>query len=118
MTLNTALQTCLYQTMRRDSFTSFDARGNATYSTASRLAYQALQEEEQHIVVNREGREQLAKGLIYVGLSSSGATPSVDVRDRIFTPNSTASTPPILAVETNRDLDGVHHVVIHYGESR
>lgn len=87
--------------------------GDPSVSTSA-STYAARVEGKQHLVKGPDGRDVLARTVVYVGTTSTGGTPSgIGVNDLITLPDG--STPPILAVDTMRDGNSVHHAVVHCG---
>jgi len=112
MTLTRALRARLDQTITVNAFASRNIVGDPTYSTAA-TTYTAREEKRQHLTVGTDGRDVMARGLVFVGLSSTGGAPSIKVNDKVTLPDGTA--PPLVNVETLRDRTSVNHVVLHYG---
>lgn len=112
MSLESSLRSLMDQTVTRNAAATLGFRGQETFSTTTQT-YAARVEGHQHVVVNPEGKEVLAKTVIYVGTTSTGGVPAFTVNDKITLPD--ASTPPILSVDTVRDASGVHHQAVHCG---
>ena len=112
MSLPTALRALLTRTVTIASASSRDAGGAATYGTA--VTYPARVEHRQRQVKDGNGRDVLATTVVYVGTNTTGAgLPSATPQSRITLPDGT--TPPILTVERQDDLDGAHHEVVFCG---
>jgi hypothetical protein len=112
MTLNRVLRARLNQTITVNAFASRNLVGDPTYSTSA-TTYTAREEQRHHQTVGPDGRDVLSRGLIYVGLSSTGGTPSIKVNDKVTAPDNTIR--PLVNVETLRDRTGIHHQILHYG---
>jgi len=112
MTLHRVLRGRLNQTVTVAAYAGNNAYGDASYASSA-TTYVARVEGKQHEVVDTRGQDVLARGMVFIGPTSTGGLPAVKVQDKVTLPDGT--TPPLLAVDTVRDRDGVNHQVLHYG---
>jgi len=75
---------------------------NSPVSYAARVSYKPT------LVKNKEGEEVVARGVAWVGSAIV-----VNTEDQIELPDGT--TPPVLAVDSLADEDGLHHSKVYFG---
>jgi hypothetical protein len=94
-----------------NAWLSQDRTGKPTYDELNTTVVRCRISMENHLIVNAEGREVLARGTITLG-----TTVAPNVKDRITLPAGNVPTsPPMLAVNLSSDENGPHHVVIKIG---
>lgn len=97
-------------TVTLNAFVSRDGQSKPTYSPTA-VEYDARIELKNHLIVDKHGREVLAKGRVFLAMTT---VPSVD--DKLTLPAGYVPlTPPILAVNSVSDDVGSHHVVLEIG---
>lgn len=97
-------------TVTINAFVSRDVAGKPTFSSTTK-SYPAYIEMKNHLIVDRQGRETLAKGKVFMGTTDA---PSVE--DQLTLPAEfVPRTPPILAVNIVNDDTGGHHVTLEIG---
>lgn len=111
MSLDDVFQEVLTQSCTITTFSSKDKWGADTQSTG--VSYPCREEAKQHLVVNAEGREVVARHIAYVGESSTGGLPTNLTPDGEYTSND-GTTYPIISVDSHPDSDA-QHVVVHLG---
>lgn len=88
--------------------------GVRTYGTA--VTYQARIRHKLQRVINLEGHITWAKHKVWIApLVSDGSLPDLDERSRVTFPDGTQ--PQMLAMEHLDDEDGLHHVVLWFGDT-
>ena len=91
-------------------WTSQDVTGKPVYG-GTPVTYPAYVEMKNHLIVDAQGREILAKGRVILG-----TTAVISVKDKITLPSDyVPQSPPILAVNLQPDEHGTHHVTIEIG---
>jgi len=75
---------------------------NSPVSYSARVSYKPI------LVKNKQGEEVVARGVVWVGAAITIAT-----EDQIELPDGT--TPPIMAVDSLADEDGLHHSKVYFG---
>jgi hypothetical protein len=103
------------ETVTLDPYVSTDVSGQTHFAgdtdINARVVYPARIEIKNHIAVDREGRQIVARGKVFVGTT---IVPSV--KDKIILPNNyTPNIPPIISVIPQNDEEGVHHITIIIG---
>lgn len=93
-------------TVSHSELASRDEYGAPTYGTETDYTARVLYKQQK--VVRSDGREVLARGVMWIA-----GTPTIDPEDRITLPDD--STPVILAVERVPDESGIHHVKVYFG---
>ncbi len=93
-------------------FSNKNAHGDRTYSTST-TRHQCRQEIRQHLIVNTQGQEVVARSTLFLGASSSGVIAGLTPDDRITLPDGT--TPPILSVDRFGSASLARHEVAHLG---
>ena len=113
MTLHRTLRTkfCT-QSLVRYAYSGRGFTGDPSFA-ASGSTYPCRVEGKQHLVKGGDGRDVLARTIVYVSPTSTGGTPSIGLQDKVVLPDT--SVAKLLAVDTLRDLDGVSHQVLHTG---
>lgn len=113
MTLYRRLQQRLTQTVTKHPFNGTNAFGDESYSTAAAVTYRARVEGLDVETVQVDGREVVARGRVIIGPTSTGGTPSLDLKDKLILPDNTS--PPVLSVSPKRWRSGTidHLEVIH-----
>ncbi|MFW6079000.1 MAG: hypothetical protein ACODAE_05225 [Gemmatimonadota bacterium] len=91
-----------------NAFSTRDADGAATYSTAG-STYSALVDETPRRIRTAAGEEVVSAATVYL-LSTSA---DIGVQDKLTLPDG--STPKILRTAEHADEDGTHHTVVHLG---
>ena len=93
-----------------------DGTGYAKRTYGTGVAYQARIRHKLQRVINLEGHLTWAKHKVWVApLASDGSFPALDQRARTTFPDG--SQPTLLAIEHVDDADGLHHVVLWYGDT-
>jgi len=110
VTIAAALRARMDQTITVHATAGYNSRGDASWSTTA-VTYEARVEAKTRLLKGALGRDQLATTTVYVGLSSTGAVPSIGQQDRVTLPDGT--TPTLVRVDTLRDRTGVHHQVLY-----
>lgn len=88
--------------------------GKRTYGTG--VVYQARIRHKLERLTNLEGHITWAKHKVWVApLASDGSFPVLDEQARVTFPDGTQ--PQMLAFEHLYDEDGIHHVVLWFGDS-
>ena len=113
MTLHALLRTrfCT-QTLTRYAYSRRMFSGDPVYATSA-TTYPCRVEGKQHLVKGGDGRDVLARTVVYVAPTSTGGIPVIALQDKIVLPDT--SVAKLLAIDTLRDLDGVSHIVLHCG---
>lgn len=94
------------------SINAFVSRGSSgiTYS-ATTNTYPAYIELKNHLVIDSQGREVMARGTVYVGTASM-----IGIEDLLTLPSRyVPQQPPIIAVRPVSDESGVHHIEMEIG---
>ena len=90
-------------------WSSQSASGVPTYGAA--VSYTARVEMKNHLIVDAQGREVLARGRVFMATTT---VPSV--KDKVTLPSRYVPvSPPILAVSPASDNLGMHHVTLEIG---
>lgn len=110
MTISAAMLARLDQSVTVYPSTGYNSRGDVSYATSA-STYRARVEYTARMVKGRFGPDQLARVTAYVGPTATGTTPTVGAQDKVVLPDGTA--PKIIAVDTVRGLNGVHHQVVY-----
>ena len=108
MSLETAFLGMASTTVTVEPLSTHNAWGTPAYSTSA-TSYTARVEYGPRLVVNAEGRQEVAKATVYV--LSSGAT--IGVQDRVTLPKDTAAR--LIRVDTVNDEQGQHHLELTFG---
>jgi hypothetical protein len=87
--------------------------GKRTFGTA--VTYECRIRHKLQRVINLEGHVTWAKHKVWVAPDSSGNFPALDQRARVTLPDGTQ--PQMLAIEHMDDEDGLHHVVLWFGDT-
>jgi hypothetical protein len=102
-------------TVSINAWLSQSVSGQPSYSPTA-TTHPCRIEMKNHLVVNWEGREVLAKGRVFLGTTFGGSVPVPSVKDKITLPvEYTPLSPPILAVNVQPDEMGTHHVTLEIG---
>jgi hypothetical protein len=110
--LESELLALLTETVTLENWTGQSTTGVPTYDTPQ--SYPARIELKSLMVRLRDGREAVARGVVYVGLTNVANVPSVAARLTLpaaYIPNQ----PPILDVQTEQDDLNLHHVKLMIG---
>lgn len=110
MSFSTQLLTLMPSTVKISTRSSHNAYGEPTFSNTT-TKYRCRWTQKPGFVRGPGGEEVAYTDVVWA--RSTGAT-SITVTDRVTLPDG--SSPPVRAVETLRDEDGVHHRVIYMGE--
>ena len=98
-------------TVAINAFVRHSVSGASTYDMANTKEYPAYIQIKNHLIVDKQGREILARGRVFLG---SADVPSVE--DLITLPAEyVPRTPPILAINVANDESGNHHTVLEIG---
>lgn len=91
-------------------FTGRSVSGVPTYNGTPWTA-PAYIEMKNHLIINHEGREVMAKGRVFMG-----TTQIPGIEDKVTLPSDYIPvSPPILAVNLVNDEGGTHHVTLEIG---
>ena len=112
MSMDDVFNEFMTQTCTIAPFASKNEFGDNTEGTA--VTYPCRQEVKQHLVVNIQGEEVVARSRVFVGRSSSGALPTTISPGDLFT-DPDSNTPPVLSVEIYPGHSDAEHVVLHLG---
>ena len=112
MSMDDVFQELMTQTCTITPFASKNEFGDNTSTSA--VTYPCRQEVKQHLVVNAQGQEVVARSRIFVGRSSAGALPTTITPDDLFT-DPDSNTPPVISVDIYPANSNAEHVVIHTG---
>lgn len=112
MSMDDVFQELMTQTCTIAPFTSRNEFGDR--ATGDAVTYPCRQEVKQHLVVNIQGEEVVARSRVFVGRSSSGALPTTITPDDLFT-DPDSNTPPVLSVDAYPAHSDAEHVVLHLG---
>ena len=110
-----------FRDLMPDTITVEEVTGNTgtgynkrTYSAAT--TYQVRIRHKLERIINLEGHISWAKHKVWIApLASDGSFPSLDERSRVTFPDGTQ--PQMLAIEHIDDEEGIHHVVLWFGDS-
>lgn len=92
------------------AWTGQSVSGVPSYSVSG-TTYTCRVELANHLIVDAQGREVLARGRIIMG-----TTTTIGIKDKIVLPAEYIPTsPPILAVNVEPDENGNHHVTLEIG---
>ena len=111
MSLDAAFLEYMTQEITVAKFASENAHGDRSFSTST-TTHKARIQFKQHLTVNSQGQEVVARGLAFLGASSSGVMPGLTPTDQVTLPDGT--TPPILSVDRFADSDAQHEAA-HLG---
>lgn len=91
-------------------WTGQNVTGVPTYG-GTPVSYSAYIEMKNHLIVDANGREILAKGRVFLG-----TTAQISIKDKVTLPSDYVPvSPPILAVNLCNDELGTHHVTLEIG---
>lgn len=114
MAFETDLLPLLTQTLSIQSVASRDGYGKRTYGTA--VTYPCRVTEKIERVVRSDGREEWAKSKVWVAPNqTTGGLPDTSAELLVTLPDGTQ--PPLIATQKMYDQNGVHHVVLYFGDT-
>lgn len=112
MALESDLQAMMFERVQVYPFTGYDAYGAPSYS-ATATTHPARVSLRSKAIKDRLGRDVIAQSRVYIGPSSTGGLPDLDVEDRLVLPDG--SNGSILMVDKLDDEVAAHHVVAYCG---
>lgn len=98
-------------TVTINAFISRSVSGVPTYNMLVTKSYPAYIEMKNHLVVDRQGREVMARGRVFMGTTEVPGIEDLLTLPAEFTPR----TPPMIAVNPVNDESGTHHVTLEIG---
>lgn len=115
MTFRDEFRDLMPDTVTIEAVSGYDGSGygNRTYTSAK--TYQCRIRHKVQRVTNLEGRVTWAKHKVWIAPDENGEFPLLDERARVTLPDGTQ--PPMLAIEHLDDEDGLHHVVLWFGDT-
>src|SRR5262245_15875871 len=94
-----------------EALLSLDASGKPTYDVANPVSFACRIQMGNHIALDKNGREVVCRGTIYVG-----TTTLIPITSRVtMLAGYTVSHPPIIESNLVDDEDGIHHVKLEIG---
>ena len=101
------------QTVTVSVHSGMNTYGDPQYSTGT-ASHKARVEGTQRLVKGPDGRDVMARTVVYVGYTTAGVAPTITVQSKLTLPDAT--TPPIIAVDTLRMRSGgTDHQVVYLG---
>lgn len=98
------------RTVTIDSYISRSVSGRPNYAN-NPTTYQARVEIKNHVVLNKEGDQIIARGRVYLATTDIPTDKDLLTLPAGFVPR----TPPIISVNVIDDDQGVHHVTLEIG---
>jgi hypothetical protein len=101
------------ETVSVAAVTATDGYGKRTYGTAT--SYRARVRHKTQRIFSVNNVEEWAKHKVWIAPNADGTIPTLDARSLVTLPDG--SQPPVLAVDHVTDEDGVHHVLVWFGDT-